>query len=110
LCLAEIDLGKPALLERGAVFIVPLVESLALPSDIGGKANPKSTTGRLDIFTRLITDGGLEFERVPTGYKGDLYVEIVSRTFPIVVGAGTKLNQLRLCARQPAPGRRAGTL
>src|SRR3990170_2282487 len=56
LCLAEIDLSKPALLEKGAVFIVPLVESLALPSDIGGKANPKSTTGRLDIFTRLITD------------------------------------------------------
>jgi len=104
LCLAEIDLSKPALLEKGAVFIVPLVESLALPSDIGGKANPKSTTGRLDIFTRLITDGGLEFERVPTGYKGDLYVEIVSRTFPIVVGAGTKLNQLRFVRGSPPSG------
>jgi dCTP deaminase len=104
LCLAEIDLTKPALLEKGAVFIVPLVESLALPSDIGGKANPKSTTGRLDIFTRLITDGGLEFERVPTGYKGDLYVEIVSRTFPIVVGAGTKLNQLRFVRGTPPSG------
>jgi dCTP deaminase len=104
LCLAEIDLSKPALLEKGAVFIVPLVESLALPSDIGGKANPKSTTGRLDIFTRLITDGGLEFERVPTGYKGDLYVEIVSRTFPTVVGAGTKLNQIRFVRGSPPSG------
>lgn len=104
LCLAEIDLSKPALLEKDAVFIVPLVESLALPSDIGGKANPKSTTGRLDIFTRLITDGGLEFERVPTGYKGDLYVEIVSRTFPIVIGAGAKLNQLRFVRGNPRSG------
>jgi dCTP deaminase len=104
LCLAQIDLTKPALLEKDAVFIVPLVESLALPSDIGGKANPKSTTGRLDIFTRLITDGGLEFERVPTGYKGGLYVEIVSRTFPIVVGAGTKLNQLRFVRGKPPSG------
>jgi dCTP deaminase len=104
LCLAEIDLSRPALFERDAVFIVPLIESLALPSDIGGKANPKSTTGRLDIFTRLITDGGLEFERVPTGYKGGLYVEIVSRTFPIVVGAGTKLNQLRFVRGNPPSG------
>jgi dCTP deaminase len=104
LCLAEIDLTKPALLERDAVFIVPLVESLALPSDIGGKANPKSTTGRLDIFTRLITDGGLEFERVPTGYRGSLYVEIVSRTFPIVVSAGTKLNQIRFVRGNPPSG------
>jgi dCTP deaminase len=104
LCLAEVDLNKPTLLERDAVFIVPLVESLALPSDIGGKANPKSTTGRLDIFTRLITDGGLEFERVPAGYRGELYVEIVSRTFPIVVKAGTKLNQLRFTRGNPRSG------
>jgi dCTP deaminase len=99
--LAELDLTKPALLERGAVFIVPVVESLALPRDIGGKANPKSTTGRLDIFTRLITDGGWEFERVPLGYSGDLYIEIVSRTFPIVLSAGVKLNQLRFVRGNP---------
>src|SRR5580700_7134043 len=102
--LAELDLTRPALLERGAVFIVPLVESLVLPSDIGGKANPKSTTGRLDIFTRLITDGGLEFELVPKGYSGELYVEIVSRTFPIVVQAGTKLSQLRFVRGNPPSG------
>jgi dCTP deaminase len=99
-----VDLTKPALLEKDAVFIVPLVESLALPHDIGGKANPKSTTGRLDIFTRLITDGGLEFEWVPVGYRGELYVEIVSRTFPIVVKAGTKLNQIRFVRGNPPSG------
>lgn len=99
--LAEIDLTKPALLEKGAVFVIPLIESLALPSDIGGAANPKSTTGRLDIFTRLITDGGEAFEEVPKGYSGDLYVEIVSRTFPIVVSAGTKLTQLRFVRGNP---------
>jgi dCTP deaminase len=99
--LAEIDLCKPAVLERGAVFIVPLMESVALPSDIGGKSNPKSTTGRLDIFTRLITDGGKEFEHVAEGYRGDLYVEILSRTFPIIVKAGAKLNQLRFQRGSP---------
>jgi dCTP deaminase len=99
--LAELDLTKPALLERGAVFIIPVVESLSLPRDIAGKANPKSTTGRLDIFTRLITDGGWEFERVPRGYSGDLYIEIVSRTFPIVLSAGVKLNQLRFVRGNP---------
>jgi dCTP deaminase len=99
--LAELDLTKPALLERGAVFIIPVVESLSLPRDIGGKANPKSTTGRLDIFTRLITDGGWEFEQVPRGYSGNLYIEIVSRTFPIVLTAGVKLNQLRFVRGNP---------
>ena len=99
--IAEYDLSRPTLLETNAVYVVPLIESLALPRDIGGKANPKSTTGRLDIFTRLITDGGLEFEHVLKGYSGDLYVEIVPRTFPIVVTAGTKLNQLRFVRGNP---------
>jgi dCTP deaminase len=93
--LGEINLSEPAELAAGDVFIVPLIESLELPRDIGGKANPKSTTGRLDIFTRLITECGAPFEEVPLGYKGDLYVEIVPRTFSIVVKEGTKLNQLR---------------
>jgi len=99
--LSEVNLRKPALLERGAVYIVPLLESLALPADTGGKSNPKSTTGRLDIFTRLITDGGHEFEQVEAGYSGDLYVEIVPRTFPIVVRMGTSLNQLRFIRGNP---------
>lgn len=105
--LGEIDLTKPALLERGAVFIIPLVESLALPADISGKANPKSTTGRLDIFTRLITDAKpdepIEFERVPRGYSGRLYVEVVSRTFPIILKEGVKLTQVRFVRGNPIP-------
>lgn len=106
--LAEIDLARPTLLERGAVFVIPVLEQLALPFDIGGAANPKSTTGRLDIFTRLVTEGGmdfeeheLQFEQVPKGYKGELYVEVVSRTFPIILQAGAKLTQLRFVRGKP---------
>jgi dCTP deaminase len=99
--LEEIDLSKPALLAKGSVFIVPLLENLALPPDMSGKANPKSTTGRLDIFTRLMTEGGGEFEAVPCGYNGNLYVEIVPRTFSVVVRTGTKLNQLRFWRGNP---------
>jgi len=91
----ELDLSRSAKLEQGKVYVVPLMESLALPADMTAKANPKSTTGRLDVFVRLMTDGGVQFEDVPTGYSGDIYVEIVPRTFPIIVQAGTKLNQLR---------------
>ena len=72
------------------------MEELNLPSQIYGKSNPKSTIGRLDIFSRLITDYGTEFERIPSGYKGKLYVEIVPRTFSITVQQGAKLTQLRL--------------
>jgi dCTP deaminase len=95
LALAEVDLSREPIFEKGCVYIVPLMEELALPSEMSAKANPKSTTGRLDIFTRLITDGGEEFEKVPRGYRGKLYVEIVSRTFPIAVTSGMRLNQLR---------------
>lgn len=92
----EVSLETPTKFGPGEVFIVPLVESLALPPNVYGKANPKSTTGRLDIFTRLITERGQEFETVPPGYNGALYLEVVSRTFPIIVRAGLKLTQLRL--------------
>ncbi|MEC4677944.1 MAG: 2'-deoxycytidine 5'-triphosphate deaminase [Nitrospirota bacterium] len=91
----EIDLSSSAVLEKGCVYIIPLMESLRLPPEISARANPKSTTGRLDIFTRLISDYGTEFERVQAGYKGDLYVEVVPRTFSVLVREGTKLNQLR---------------
>lgn len=93
---AEVSLDEPKMFCPGDVYIVPIIESLALPPHVHGKANPKSTTGRLDIFTRLITDGGLEFEAVPEAYHGNLYLEVVSRTFPIVVRAGMRLTQLRL--------------
>ena len=90
-----IDISNPTLLEPGVVYVIPLMERLALPPDVYGIANPKSTTGRLDIFTRLITEPGDEFERVRRGYNGRLYIEVVSQTFPILVRAGMKLNQLR---------------
>ncbi|HKW99084.1 MAG TPA: 2'-deoxycytidine 5'-triphosphate deaminase [Bryobacteraceae bacterium] len=101
--LYKLDLAKPAVLERGCAYVVPLMEELNLPADISGKANPKSTTGRLDVFTRLITDFGSEFERVPEGYKGKLYTEIVPRTFSITVEQGARLNQLRLRRGNPPP-------
>lgn len=103
----RIDLTVPAVLERGCVYIAPLMEELLLPADISGKSNPKSTTGRLDIFTRLITDygsdEGSEFERIPAGYRGKLYVEIVPKTFSIIVRAGDRLNQLRFIRGKPVP-------
>jgi dCTP deaminase len=94
--LHTIDLTRPAVLEKGCVYIVPLQEELALPDDISGKANPKSSTGRLDVFTRLITDEGRQFEIVAAGYKGRLYAEVVPRTFSVVVRQGDRLSQLRL--------------
>jgi len=97
----EIDLSRPALLEPNNVYIARVMEYLDLPPDMGGKANPKSTTGRLDIFTRLLTEGQATFEVVKKGYAGDLYVEIFPRTFPIIVRSGTKLNQLRFFRGAP---------
>jgi dCTP deaminase len=99
--MARVDLTRPTLFEKGCVYIVPLLEELDLPRDISGKANPKSTTGRLDVFIRLITDDGVEFERVSPGYKGRLYAEIVSRTFTVAVRAGMRLNQLRFVRGNP---------
>ena len=103
LLIAEIDLTSPAELVKGNVYIVPLQEELNLPHFLWGKANPKSTTGRLDIFTRLLTDYADEFEYVPNGYKGKLYAEIVPRTFSIVASEGLRLNQLRLMKGNPRP-------
>lgn len=101
--LHTLDLTKPAVLEKGCVYIVPLQEELALPPEISGKANPKSSTGRLDIFTRLITDEGRQFEIVPAGYKGRLYAEVVPRTFSVVVREGERLSQLRLFRGEGQP-------
>lgn len=95
LLMTKIDIREPTAFEKGCVYIVPLLEELALPEDVWAKANPKSTTGRLDIFTRLICDYGTEFERVPKGYRGRLYAEVVPRTFTVIVSKGIKLNQLR---------------
>ncbi|MBO6553774.1 MAG: 2'-deoxycytidine 5'-triphosphate deaminase [Roseitalea sp.] len=93
--LHRIDLTEGAVLETGCVYIVPLLESLALPADIAAAANPKSSTGRLDIFTRVITDNAVEFDKVPAGYKGPLFLEVSPRTFPIIARTGSRLTQIR---------------
>lgn len=92
----EIDLKAGAVLETGCVYLVPLLEHLELSFRVSGIANPKSSTGRLDVFTRLITDHAQAFDRVEEGYHGPLYAEISPRTFPILVRKGSRLNQLRL--------------
>lgn len=99
----QIDLTKPVVLEKGCVYIAELMEELRLPADIAGYANPKSSTGRLDIFTRLITDCGAEFEGVAAGYKGKLYVEIMPHTFSVLAQQGTRLNQIRFIRGNPPP-------
>ena len=96
-----LDLSQGAVLEKGKVYIIPAIEELSLPADIMAKANPKSTIGRLDILTRLITDYGSGFERVPRGYKGNVYVEVAPRTFNIRVRQGDRLNQLRFLRGNP---------
>ncbi len=96
-----IDLTGGAVLERGCVYIVPLQERLALPEDVGGIANPKSSTGRLDVFARVITDHGAEFDQIRPGYTGPLYAEVSPRTFSVLVRTGSSLVQLRLRRGQP---------
>lgn len=95
LSLHEVPLGDGAVLETGCVYIVPLLESLDLPDGIAASANPKSSTGRLDIFTRLMTDHGPEFDKIAEGYSGPLYLEVSPRTFPIVLREGSRLSQIR---------------
>ncbi len=91
----EVDLTKGAVLEKGCVYVIPLMESLALPAGLSAVANAKSSTGRLDLLTRTITDGGAEFDRIPEGYKGPLYAEVCPRSFSVLVRAGQRLNQIR---------------
>jgi dCTP deaminase len=91
----EVDISSGAVLERECVYIVPLMESLRLSNNLTGFANPKSTTGRLDILTRLLTDQSAAFDQITRGYQGPLYIETVPRTFSIVVREGTRLNQIR---------------
>ncbi len=93
--LHEIDLSEGAVLERGCVYLVPLLESLDLPSEVSASTNPKSSTGRLDVFTRTIGDRARGFDVLPKGYKGPLYIEISPRTFPILVRKGSRLSQMR---------------
>ncbi|MBS0273229.1 MAG: 2'-deoxycytidine 5'-triphosphate deaminase [Proteobacteria bacterium] len=92
----EIDLTNGAVLETNCVYIVPLLEHADFSARVSGTANPKSSTGRIDVFVRLITDNGQAFDRVEPGYRGPLYAEISPRTFPVLVRKGSKLNQLRI--------------
>src|SRR3954454_20585243 len=96
LAFQQVDLRDGAVLERDRPYLVPLIEQLALPEDVRAKANPKSSTGRLDVFTRVITDRHHRFDDIRGGYRGQLYLEIVPRSFAIQVKTGLSLNQLRI--------------
>ncbi|MCU0817330.1 MAG: 2'-deoxycytidine 5'-triphosphate deaminase [Cypionkella sp.] len=96
----RMDLSQGAVLEKGCVYVIPLMERLALPHGLSAVANAKSSTGRLDLLTRLITDGGTEFDRIPEGYDGPLYAEVCPRSFSVLVRAGQRLNQIRFRAGQ----------
>jgi dCTP deaminase len=98
--LHTIDLTQGAVLETGCVYIAELLESVALPHNLSAATNPKSSTGRIDVFTRVITDQGVEFDTIEAGYTGPLYLEISPRTFPVLVRTGSRLSQLRLRAGQ----------
>ncbi|MDG3040362.1 2'-deoxycytidine 5'-triphosphate deaminase [Roseicyclus marinus] len=91
----RMDLSHGAVLEKGCVYVVPLQEGLALPDDVTAVCNAKSSTGRVDCLTRVIADGGTEFDRIPAGYKGPLYAEICPRSFSVKVRPGLRLNQIR---------------
>ena len=95
LVMHKIDLRGGAVLETGCVYLVPLQESLELPKDLSASANPKSSTGRLDVFTRVISNNAQQFESIKLGYKGPLYVEIAPRTFSVLARPGDKLVQVR---------------
>ena len=96
----KIDLTTGAVLEKNCVYLIPLAERLALPAGITAVANAKSSSGRLDLLTRTITDGGIEFDRIPEGYQGPLYAEVCPRSFSVLVRAGQRLNQIRFRAGQ----------
>ncbi len=98
----ELDLTVGAVLERGCVYIAEIQEALNLPPGIGARANPKSSTGRVDLFVRLLTDGQPAFDNVEPGYRGPMFLEIAPQTFSVLARAGTRLNQLRLKRGAPA--------
>ncbi len=91
----RMDLSEGAVLEKNCVYVVPLAERLALPPGVTAVANAKSSSGRLDLLTRTITDQGVEFDRIPEGYQGPLYAEVCPRSFSVLVRAGQRLNQIR---------------
>lgn len=97
----ELDLAGGAVLEKGCVYIARLQETLALPPAVSARGNPKSSTGKVDVFVRLLTDHGSVFDDVRPGYRGPLFIEIAPQTFSVLVRTGTRLNQLRVKQGQP---------
>jgi dCTP deaminase len=91
----RVDLSAGAVLEKGCVYVIPLMERLCLPAGLTAVANAKSSTGRLDLLTRTITDGGVEFDRIAPGYEGPLYAEVCPRSFSVLLRPGMRLNQIR---------------
>ncbi len=96
LVMYETDISGGGILEKGHVYLIPLLEELALPEGVTGRANPKSTTGRLDIFARILTDRGARFDDIADGYSGGLFLEVMPRSYTIKVKEGLSLVQLRL--------------
>jgi dCTP deaminase len=105
LVMHKIDLTQGAVLETGCVYLVQVQEELTLPSHMHAAANPKSSTGRVDVFTRLITDGAQSFDQIPMGYSGPMWAEISPCTFSVLERAGTRLSQVRLRRGPPHPKR-----
>jgi len=102
LSLHDFEFGPDGkVLEVGCVYLIPLLESLALPDDLSAIANPKSSTGRLDVFTRVIADGVTAFDKIPAGFSGQLWLEVCPQSFPIIVREGTRLSQLRFRRGEP---------
>ena len=99
--LYEVSLSDGGILEKGAIYLVPLMEELSLPKGVLGVTNPKSSTGRLDMFTRVIIDKGHRFDEITSGYRGKMYLEIIPRSFPVLAKEGLCLNQLRLYQANP---------
>jgi dCTP deaminase len=100
--MGQIDLtGDGAVLEQNRPYLIPLRERLDLPDDVRGRTNPRSSTGRLDVFTRVVSDRGNHFDEIRTGYAGELFLEIVPMSFTVKAREGITLNQLRLIAGDP---------
>jgi dCTP deaminase len=97
----RLDLTTGAVLRRGQIYLIKLAEELALPEDLRARANPRSSTGRIDVFTRTLVDRHDRFDDVPAGYHGPLWLEVLPRSFDIAVTAGQRLNQLRFLRGRP---------
>ena len=103
LCLHQIDLDAGAVLETGCIYLIELRETLDLPEGLSALANPKSSTGRLDVFARLVGEASARFDALPDGYSGSIWLEVAPRTFPVLVRTGDRLSQMRFRRGEPKP-------